>query len=137
VAAPERRAATGKILVMDDEEMVRNVAARMMASLGLEVTTAASGEEALEQFRAARETGHPFDVVLLDLTVRKGMGGEETMRRLLAIDPGVKAVVSSGYADAAVVADYRSHGFSAHLKKPYRTEELRGCLFALLPAAQA
>jgi PAS domain S-box-containing protein len=137
-AAPSGRSgATGRILVMDDEEMVRNVTARMVATLGHAVATAANGEEALELFRAARDEGRPFDVVLLDLTVRNGMGGEEAMRRLLALDPGVKAVVSSGYSDAAVVADYRAHGFAAHLKKPYRTEELRDCLVSLLPPVRS
>jgi PAS domain S-box-containing protein len=123
---------TGKVLVMDDDELVREVAAEMIASLGHAVTTAASGEEALARYREAREGGRPFDVVVLDLTVKGGMGGEEAMRRLLEIDPGVKAVVSSGYADAAVVAEYRAHGFRARLSKPYQMEGLRDCLATLL-----
>ena len=92
---------------MDDDELVREVAAQMIASLGHAVATAANGEEAIELFRAAREEGRPFDVVILDLTVKNGMGGEEAIRRLRELDPDVKAVVSSGYSDAAVVADYR------------------------------
>jgi PAS domain S-box-containing protein len=125
------------VLVMDDEAMVRDVAAKLLGSLGHTVTTAADGEEAVALFRAAQEEGRPFDVVLLDLTVRKGMGGDEAIRRLLELDPHVKAVVSSGYSDAAVLADYRSHGFVARLAKPYQTEDLRACLEALLEPSSA
>ena len=123
---------TGSVLLMDDDELVREVAAQMIASLGHTVATAANGEEAIELFRSAREEGRPFDVVILDLTVKNGMGGEEAIRRLREIDPDVKAVVSSGYSDAAVMADYRRHGFSARLNKPYRLEALRDCLLSLL-----
>ncbi len=123
---------TGNVLVMDDAEVVRDVAAGMIASLGHAVTTAESGEEAVALFSRAREEGRPFDIVVLDLTVKRGMGGEQTIRRLREIDPGVKAVVSSGYSDAAVVADYRSYGFTACLNKPYRLGELRDCLLCLL-----
>jgi PAS domain S-box-containing protein len=121
----------GRALVMDDDRLVRDVAAGMLAALGLAVTTAANGEEAIVLFGKARDEGRPFDIVFLDLTVKSGMGGEETVRRLLEVDPGVKAVVSSGYSDAAVLADHRSHGFSAALNKPYRIEDLRDCLLLL------
>jgi two-component system cell cycle sensor histidine kinase/response regulator CckA len=69
-----------------------------------------------------------FDAVILDLTVKGGMGGEETLKRLLEIDPGVLAVVSSGYSGNAVVANYREHGFATFLNKPYKLEALRDCL---------
>ena len=126
---------------MDDDEVVREVAAGMIASIGYAASTAESGEQAVALFCKAREEGSPFDIVILDLTVKRGMGGEETVRRLREIDPDVKAVVSSGYSDAAVVADFRAHGFSACLNKPYRLGGLRDCLLSLLktsgPAAQA
>jgi CheY-like chemotaxis protein len=132
---------TGKVLVMDDDEVVREVAAGMIASIGYAVSTAESGEQAVTLFREARDEGSPFDIVILDLTVKRGMGGEETIRRLREIDPDIKAVVSSGYSDAAVVADYRAHGFSACLNKPYRLSGLRDCLRSLLkpsgPTARA
>ena len=83
-------------------------------------------------WREARDAGRPFDVVVLDLTVRGGMGGAETMRRLLALDPDVKAVVSSGYADDAVLAAYTQHGFAAFLKKPYDVRTLQRTLETLL-----
>ncbi len=136
IRAPETGAnlgeGVGKILVMDDDEVVRDVAAGMLESLGHAVTTAASGEEAVNLYCRAREEGGPFDVVILDLTVKRGMGGEGTILKLRELDPGIKAVVSSGYSDAAVVADYRSYGFSACLNKPYRLGALRNCLLALL-----
>ncbi len=125
-------AATAKVLIMDDDDLVRDVAAGMVAALGHEVASASSGEEAIELFVRAREEGRPFDVVVLDLTVRKGMGGEEAILRLREIAPGIRAVVSSGYSDSAVLTDYRSHGFSACLSKPYQMDALRACLRSLL-----
>jgi len=122
----------GKVLLMDDDPLVRDVAAKMIASLGHAVYTAANGEEAIVLFRRERERGSPFAIVILDLTVKNGMGGEETCRRLLEIDPGVRAVVSSGYSDAAVLADYPAYGFSSCLNKPYRLSALRDCLLSLL-----
>ncbi len=118
--------------MMDDEEMVRAVAAEMLVALGHVVEIATDGNEALARFLDARKEGKPFDVVILDLTVRAGMGGEETVRRLREIDPGVLAVVSSGYAANPVVADFRSPGFAAFLNKPYRIEAPRDCINALM-----
>ena len=120
---------------MDDERLVREVAERMLAELGHAVSTAPRGEEAVALARAALAEGRPFDVAILDVTVRNGMGGEETLRRLRELDPGVRAVVSSGYADAPVLADFESHGFVARLSKPYRMDSLRDCLAPLLGAA--
>jgi CheY-like chemotaxis protein len=96
----------------------------MLRKLGHEAEGAADGEEALARFRLARGAGAPFDAVILDLTVRGGMGGEETLRRLLQIDPSVKAIVSSGYSESAAIASHREYGFSAVLRKPYRVEDL-------------
>jgi len=131
---PETPAGTrsGQVLVMDDEEIVRTIAGEMLAALGHEVVLAERGETALEKFLAAREAGRPFDIVILDLTIRGGMGGAETVRRLLEIDPAVKAVVSSGYSEDAVTSAFREHGFRAFLKKPYRLEDLKATLAALL-----
>ncbi len=128
-AAPTKK---GRVLFMDDEVLMRDVAGEMIAVLGHEIQSAADGSAAIEMFRRARDEGRPFDVVILDLTVKGGMGGEEALRHLREIDPFVKAVVSSGYAGNAIVADYRAHGFAAFLNKPYRLEALRECLNALL-----
>jgi signal transduction histidine kinase/CheY-like chemotaxis protein len=121
----------GRILVMDDEEMIRTVAGELLTAIGHEVAFAEKGETALEAYRVARDAGHPFDVVILDLTIRGGMGGLETLQKLTDIDPDVKAVVSSGYSDDAVLSNYRERGFKAFLKKPYNMEELQSTLNAL------
>ncbi len=118
----------GLVLLMDDEDMVRNVAKEMIAALGHEVEGAEDGKRAIELFTRARETGRPFDLIILDLTVKGGMGGEEAIKKIREIDSQVKAVVSSGYADSPVVADYRAYGFSAFLNKPYKVEALQNCL---------
>jgi CheY-like chemotaxis protein len=122
----------GRILLMDDDEMIRDVARHMIESLGHEIASARDGEEAIAMFRQAEEAGSPFDIIILDLTVKGGMGGEEAIRRIREQSPTVKAVVSSGYADNPVVAAYRSYGFMAYLNKPYRIDDLRECLTRLL-----
>jgi two-component system, cell cycle sensor histidine kinase and response regulator CckA len=122
-AAP-RVARKGRILVMDDEDLVRKVAYELLTGLGHHVELAGHGDEAVEKYRQAMAAGKPFDVVILDLTVRGGMGGLETLQKLREIDPDVKAVVSSGYSDDEVVATYRQYGFRSFLKKPYDIQEL-------------
>ncbi len=124
-AIPGRR---GRVLVMDDEDVVRTVAGELVRMLGHDVQLAAHGEAAIRDYQEAREAGQPFDVVILDLTVRGGVGGLETLRRLREMDPDVKAVVTSGYSDDAIASDYRKHGFLAFLKKPYDLEKLRDVL---------
>ncbi len=127
--SPGRRA---KILVMDDEPMVRTVAAAMLASLGHAAEVAENGEEAIERFRQAKEAGEPFDIVVLDLTIRKGMGGELAIKKLHEIDPDLTAIVSSGYADNPVVSDFQTHGFKGVLTKPYTIEDLEEILAKFL-----
>jgi len=122
----------GRILIMDDEEIVRTITGRLIEALGHDVEFSQTGEEALQKYQSALHAGAPFDAVILDLTVRGGMGGEEAMRKLLEIDPAVKAVMSSGYSDGAIAAEYREHGFSAFLKKPYTIDELQAALVSLL-----
>lgn len=124
----------GRILVMDDEEVVRAVAGEMLEALGHEVVLTADGKEALQRYREAQEQGRAFDVVILDLTVKGGMGGAETIRALQQMDPDVTAVVSTGYAENDVVAEYRAYGFVAALNKPYRIDRLQEVLDRLLGA---
>ncbi len=124
---PAAAAAPGRVLrvlLMDDEELIRDVAGELIGELGHRVEFALNGREAIDRYREAKRSGDPFDVVILDLTIRGGMGGAETMQTLLEIDPGVKAVVSSGYSEDAVIASYAEQGFIAFLKKPYTAEEL-------------
>ena len=133
--APEKvrgQTRKGKILIMDDEAMVRDVARAMITTLRHEVECAKNGEETVMKYLQAQQQGAPFDIVILDLTIRGGMGGVETIKKLLEIDPQVKAVVSSGYADDSVVADYQSYGFCATLGKPYTMKALSNTLETLL-----
>jgi PAS domain S-box-containing protein len=114
----------GRLLIMDDDEAVRSAAAELLETIGYEVDTAADGAEAISLYTRAMEKNHPFDAVVLDLTVPEGVGGRETMARLLEIDPGVKAIVSSGYSTDPVMANYREHGFFGVAVKPYRLADL-------------
>jgi len=111
---------SGKILVMDDEALVREVVGKMIVYLGYEASLARDGEEAINIFAEAQKSGHPFDAVILDLTVPGGMGGKEAMAKLLKIDPQVKAIASSGYSDDPVMAGFHEYGFSAIIPKPYQ-----------------
>ncbi len=122
----------GRVLLMDDEEMIRNVAREMIEALGHDVVSAEDGKKAIELYRQAREDNRPFDLVILDLTVKGGMGGEEAIKIIREIDPNVKAVVSSGYAGSSIVANYREYGFLAILNKPYRIDALKDCLNLLV-----
>ena len=133
-AKPATAAATriGKVLVMDDDPVILDLAGELLAELGHTGEFATHGREAIEKYVAAKQSGNPFDVVILDLTIRGGMGGAETIRKLLTIDPAVKAVVSSGYSDDTVAADHQKEGFKAFLKKPYDIDALREVLNKLL-----
>ncbi len=122
----------GRILVMDDEEGVRDVAGEMLRCLGYDADTVRDGDEALAAWRRAREEGRPYDAAILDLTVPGGMGGKETAERILAAAPGERLIVSSGYSNDAVMADWRAHGFRAAVPKPYRVEAIGTALSAVL-----
>jgi len=114
----------GRLLIMDDDEAVRSAAAELLETIGYKVDTAADGSAAIKLYTQAMDSDSPFDAVILDLTVPEGVGGRETMTRLLEIDPKVKAIVSSGYSTDPVMANYREHGFSGVAVKPYRLAEL-------------
>jgi PAS domain S-box-containing protein len=114
----------GKILVMDDEKMILTVAESMLEALGYDTEVANNGEQALEKYSAALASGKPFDAVILDLTVRGGIGGRDTIVKMIEIDPEVRAIVSSGFSDDPILSNYENYGFKATLSKPYKMEEL-------------
>ncbi len=118
----------GKILVMDDEEMLRNVIQQMLTRLGYEIKTVKDGVEAIRAYRNGLDSQDPFDAVILDLTVKEGMGGEQTIQELVKIDPDIKAIASSGYLNAPVMADPEKYGFKTALAKPYEMKGLKETL---------
>lgn len=114
----------GRVLVMDDEDMIRDAAGSVLKRIGYEAEAAKDGAEAIELYRKGMESGRPFDAVLMDLTIPGGMGGKETIKRLLEIDPNVKAIVSSGYSEDPVMAEFRKYGYRGVIAKPYEAEQL-------------
>jgi signal transduction histidine kinase/ActR/RegA family two-component response regulator len=127
-AEPPRELKGLRVLVMDDEESIRQVAGRMLRHLGCTVFEAADGVEAVSLYERWRRAGNPPDVVIMDLTVPGGMGGLEALRRLRALNPQVRAVVSSGYSNDPVLASPQDHGFRGVLSKPYTLEEIQRLL---------
>jgi CheY-like chemotaxis protein len=113
-----------KILIMDDDQAILEIATQMLNMMGFKTETATNGQEAVALYKKAQKDGRPFGAVLLDLTVPGGMGGKETVKQLANIDPEVKAIVSSGYANDPIMADYKSFGFSSVVPKPYDIEKL-------------
>jgi PAS domain S-box-containing protein len=114
----------GKILLMDDEDVIRISVTQHLRNQKYEVKTAKDGTEAIKLYKKAFESGKPFDAVIIDLTIVGGMGGEGTIKELLGIDPNVKAIVSSGYSNNPVMANFRKYGFRDVLAKPYEIQEL-------------
>ncbi|MBI5453710.1 MAG: PAS domain S-box protein [Deltaproteobacteria bacterium] len=114
-----------RILLMDDEEMIRELAGEMLPMLGYEVEVSKDGDEAVLKYTKAKEEGKPFDLIILDLTVPGGTGGKEALRRLNDIDPGVRAIVSSGYSNDPIMADYGSYGLKGVIAKPFDIKSLR------------
>ncbi len=122
----------GKILVMDDEEHVRGIVGEMLRYLGYSPDFAEDGSKALDLYRKAMDAGAPYDVVIMDLTIPGGMGGRETIKKLLRVDPAVKAVVSSGYSNDPVMAEHQMYGFKGVVTKPFDTEQLSTILHDIL-----
>ena len=127
----------GRILVMDDEQMVRNTVGLMLAELGFEVAFAEDGQQALDAYRRASDEGRPFDAAILDLTVPGSMGGKIAVERLLALDPQCVAIVSSGYSDDPVMARHQEYGFMGVVHKPYTLHELGRTLHDALRSRDA
>ena len=114
-----------RILVMDDEPIILQLCEKMITHLGHNVDTVGDGEAAIKKYTEAMAEEQPYDIVIMDLTIRGGMGGEETVRNLLKIDPSVRAVVASGYASDPVIANYSDYGFQEKMPKPYALKDLK------------
>ncbi|MCX5999440.1 MAG: PAS domain S-box protein, partial [Chloroflexi bacterium] len=125
----------GRIIVMDDEEIIRKMVVRLLTTAGYEVEAVSDGAAALERYAKAAGSGRPFDAVILDLTVPGGMGGKEAIKKLLEIDPHVKAVISSGYSSDPLLSNFRKYGFCAVVAKPYTIEALEATLQQVLRGA--
>ena len=123
---------TARVLVLDDDEVVREVAAEMLEFIGCKAEFAVDGVEFLEKYKGAMDSGEPFELAIMDLSIPNGMGGAEAMRKLLAIDPEARGVVSSGYSLDPVTLDYEAHGFKGVICKPYTIEELRAAIISVL-----
>ena len=124
VVSEEAVSGEGKILLMDDEEVVRKVATQLLKYIGYEVEIAKDGSEAIKLYQEAKDSGQPFSAVILDFTVPGGMGGKEAIEKFLEMDPEVKAIVSSGYSTDPMMSDYKRYGFSGAIAKPYKIKKL-------------
>ncbi len=124
---PERSVRTKKtdprriarVLVMDDDAMVRELVSKMLVRISCQVEVADDGEQALQMYKQSMDVGRPFYCVIMDLTIPGGLGGQETIRHMQAMDPGVTAIVSSGYADTPIMANFADYGFKGAIAKPY------------------
>ncbi len=123
---------TGKILIMDDEELVLNVLSKMLSVLKFVVDVSTNGEEAVAKYKKALTTNAPYDLVILDLTIPGGMGGQETLKNLAKIHPGVKAIATSGYSNDPIMAEYGRFGFSGIVTKPYTVGDLKRVVYEVL-----
>ena len=116
---------SAKVMLMDDEEMIRDIAQKQLLILGHEAVLVADGEQAINKYQELQDSGVPVDLVIMDLTIPGGMGGKDAAQRLLQLDPGAKIIVASGYSNDPIMANYREYGFCAALAKPFDLDELR------------
>ncbi len=126
------RKGRGMILVMDDEHDVRATVGQMLQRLGYTVDLVEDGAMAVQRYRESIQNNNPFDAVIMDLTVPGGMGGRDALVRMLEIDPGVRAIVSSGFSNDPVMADYAKYGFAGAVAKPFLLKELSASIAAVL-----
>jgi DNA-binding NtrC family response regulator len=116
---------SGNVLVMDDEDMVRETVKDMLTLLGFTVYTAENGEKAIELYKKFTESAKKFAFVVTDLTVKGGMGGKETIKEILKIDQNAKVIVASGYSKDDVISNYKKYGFKGRVIKPFTIEKIK------------
>jgi PAS domain S-box-containing protein len=124
ISTPAVNQRSGAILVMDDDEMVRDLAAITLERSGYQVKCCADGKEAISLYRGAKDTGTPFSAVIMDLTIPGGIGGVEVARRILEFDPAARLIVSSGYSDDPVMSNFKDYGFCAAMEKPFKANDI-------------
>ena len=124
VAEPLATAGKGRVLIMDDDQTVRDVVRQMLVMRGYDVEESVDGEESITKYISNMKAGTPFDMVIMDLTIPGGMGGKEAALEVLKIDKNAKIIVSSGYSEDPVMVDYKKHGFVASVGKPFEFAEL-------------
>lgn len=121
-----------KILIMDDEEMIGEIACQMLQYLGADAFWVANGAEAIAEYGKQKEAGQAYSAIIMDLTIPGGMGGQEAIVAILTIDPSAKAFVSSGYANDPIMQHYRDYGFAGVIAKPFDIASIQQMLRALL-----
>ncbi len=122
----------GCVLIMDDEEDVQKILGSILEFLGFSVDFASDGKEAIEKYRTAQKKGTPYVLTIMDLTVPKGMGGQEAILHLKQLDPNIKAIVSSGYSNDTVISEFKKYGFCGYIAKPFKVDELRKVIAEVL-----
>jgi PAS domain S-box-containing protein len=126
-----------RILLMDDEQMILDIVSRMLGHLGYEVTTCTDGSQAIAAFAKSKSHNEPFDVVMMDLVIPNGVGGQDAVHTIKKIDPNARVIASSGHLEHPVMQDHKSYGFSAVLEKPYKLEKLQQVIEAAINAPAA
>lgn len=122
----------GRILIMDDEKIIRKVLSKMVNQLGYQAHSVNDGDQAIKIYKEFIEKGQPFDAAILDLTIKGGMGGKKAIVLILELDPNAKLIASSGYTTNEVMKDFKKFGFSSTLVKPYKIKDLSRVLYNLL-----
>ncbi|MEN8136527.1 MAG: ATP-binding protein [Thermodesulfobacteriota bacterium] len=122
----------GLVMIMDDDDMIRVLVGNMLDSFGYGTVFAQDGEEAIKLYLESKESDEPIAVIIMDLTIPGAMGGKEAVQEIHKIDPEAKVIVSSGYSNDPIIADYRDYGFSAAMVKPFKLQELREVVSKIL-----
>jgi len=126
-----------RILLMDDEQMILDIVSRMLGHLGYDVTTCTDGSQAIAAFAKSKSHAEPFDVVMMDLVIPNGVGGQDAVHTIKKIDPGARVIASSGHLEHPVMLDHKKFGFNAVLEKPYKLEKLQQVIEAVISAPAA
>ena len=126
-----------RVLIMDDEEMILDILSRMFDHLGYEITTCLDGAQAIAAFAKSKSHAETFDVVMMDLVIPNGVGGQDAVHTIKKIDPNAKVIASSGHLDHPVMMDHNKFGFNAVLEKPYKLEKLQQVIEAVISSSAA